>query len=289
MPMMRPCVCCRNETGLIQLFRKNGHQIVRCSVCGLHYVDRIPSAGDLKSLYGSEFFDVGRKFALDDTSPGMVNARARVDLVGNLPHVHYGHWLDVGCATGDFLKSCKDMVGTVRGVDLSTEATEQASDRGFNVHAGDFLDVPFEEELFDVVSMWDYIEHVPDPDRNFRKAMKLLSPGGYLILSTGNVESRVAATMGRYWHLMIPPRHLYFFSPTTITRLLEAAGFISIVITSPGKHVPLDFIVWKLMWMLSPRLAPSALAIGKAFRLGYLVPRINLHDIMTVSAQKPTN
>ena len=260
---------------------------MRCGRCGLQYVDRLPAPGELEAIYGEAFFAVGRKFSRDGNGPGMVNAGARVDALSTLPGLRREHWLDVGCATGDFLRCATDRVRSVQGVELSAAAARHAAARGLKVSVGDFLQVRLESPRFDVISMWDYIEHVPDPAANLRKAATLLEPGGYLALSTGNVDSLLARVAGRYWHLMIPPRHLYFFSPRTIGRLVTAAGLQVTKIETRGKRVPLDFMAWKLVSLVAPSLAPNALRLSERLRLGALAPHVNLGDIMTVYARKP--
>ena len=142
-------------------------------------------------------------------------------------------------------------------------------------------------EAFDVVSMWDYVEHVPDPAATLRKAIEILKPGGYVALSTGDVDSGMARLPARFWHLMISPKHLCSFSPVTITRLLTGAGFEAVEIARSGKRVPLDFALWKLTSLVAPRLGSGVLRACGALGLGLVVPRINLFDIMTVYARKP--
>lgn len=284
---LRPCHCCGEPSVLARRFVVRGHDIVRCGRCGLQYVNRLPSPGELDKIYGAEFFAVGRKFEDDDRSPGMINAHARVDAMGKLPNVGWERWLDVGCATGQFLLCAAGRAGSVQGVELSPAAAARAAERGLDVAVGDFLEVPVPANGFDVVSMWDYIEHVPDPVAHLRRASDALRPGGYLALSTGNVDSLMAGITGRYWHLMIPPRHLYFFAPATIARLLAAAGFDLVEIGTPGKRVPLDFLAWKLTWLAVPAIAPRVVALSERIGLGRLAPRVNLRDIMTVYARKP--
>ena len=92
--------------------------------------------------------------------------------------------------------------------------------------------------------------------------------------------------MGRFWHLMIPPRHLYFFSPVTIRKLLSQAGFEAVVVSKPGKRVPLDFALWKLASLVTPRAGSAALRLGALTHLGRLAPFVNLWDIMTIVARK---
>jgi hypothetical protein len=135
--------------------------------------------------------------------------------------------------------------------------------------------------------MWDYIEHVPDPAASLRRAFDALGHGAYLAISTGDASSLVARLTGRFWHLMIPPKHLYFFTPDTLARILGAAGFHMAALERPGKRVPLDFAVWKAASTVSPHLGPPTLRAVNRLGLGRFQPPVNLRDIMTVYARKP--
>jgi len=286
---LRPCQVCGEAAKIERRFRKGDYTIVRCRACGLVYANEIPTPAELDTIYGQTFFEVGRKFAGGPEGVGLVNAASRVSSLLELSGVGRERWLDVGCATGDFLEAAgRRGVGHVEGIELSAFAAERARARGFEVAQRDFADVSLARESFDVVTMWDYIEHVPRPADSLRKAFDALRPGGYLALSTGDVTSVVARITGRFWHLMIPPRHLYFFTPATIGRLLEGAGFGLVRLVRPGKRVPLDFAAWKATLMVAPRLAPAALGAATRLGLGRLRPSVNLGDIMTVYAQKPT-
>jgi SAM-dependent methyltransferase len=285
---VRPCHVCGETSRLERRFRSGAYTIVRCRACGLVYTNEIPSAAELEAVYGRAFFEVGQKFAGRSEGVGLVNAAARVSRLFELPDVGRARWLDVGCATGDFLEAARRAgVSEVRGVELSEYAASEARARGFDVARGDFASVALPPAAFDVVTMWDYIEHVPDPAASLHRAFAALRPGGYLAISTGDAASLAARVMGRFWHLMIPPKHLYFFTLDTLVRLLQGAGFLMVRIDKPGKRVPLDFAAWKAAVMLAPSAAPAVLRAAGRLGLGRLQPSINLRDIMTVCARRP--
>ena len=284
----KPCNLCGDKDVIEFLYRRRNYTICRCGNCGLVYVNDQPTRTELNEIYSAEFFRVGRKFSSDVCGPSVVNARKRLNALLALPKVGQTQWLDVGCAIGDFMTVAKECVDTVVGIEVSSFASSQARKRGLaNVIEADFLEVNLEKEQFDLVSMWDVIEHVRDPTATFSKAFNALKPGGYLTLTTCNIESLFARCMGRRWHLMIPPRHLYFFSPTSIQTMLESMGFVLFSISKPGKHVPLDFVAWKLANLFAPFAERFVLRGAEVIGLGRLAPVINLGDIMTVIAQKP--
>ncbi len=284
----RPCHICGETDRLRRRFRRSGYTIVRCESCGLVYTNEIPSGDELAKIYDAGFFAVGRKFSDGAESVGVVNAKQRIGRLLALPGIRRERWLDVGCATGDFLAAAAGAgVRDVRGVELSAFAADRARRRGFDVQATSFDNATLDAAAFDLVSMWDCLEHVIDPAASLRKAFGALRPGGYLAISTPDAGSRMARVAGRFWHLMIPPQHLHFFTPKTLARLLEQAGFAMNAVERPGKRVPLDFAAWKAAVIFVPPLAPAVLAAATRLGLGRVQPSVNLFDIMTVHARKP--
>ena len=284
---LRPCNLCGEQTALRILYCRFGHTIVRCENCSLVYLDEIPSSETLESLYAKGFFE-SSKFSAGENSSSYRNALARVEWALALPGIRKGRWLDLGCATGDFMLAAGKQVAEVHGSDVSAYAIQQAQVRGLaNTQAGDFARLEYPTGNFDFISMWDLIEHLPDPRAALDKVLRLLRPGGYLAISTGDVGSMVARLSGRFWHLMIPPFHIYFFSRRTIHRYLKQAGFKDVRISFPGKHVPLDFLFEKSLRLVSPARSAKVARHIYCSPLGKVKLPINFFDIMTVSARKP--
>ena len=286
--ILRQCNLCGEQKAIRFLYYKAHYAIVQCQSCSLIYTNEIPSRAELNTIYSSDFFTVGAKFTDSPTGGGHGNAEQRVKQLLTLADIGLDKWLDVGCATGNFILAAKPFVTEIYGIEISDYAVSQAKRRGLsNLVVGDFLEVELRKDQFDMVSMWDVIEHVTDPMANLRKAFQILKPGGCLALSTGDIDSKIARLTGRFWHLMIPPRHLYFFSRSTIELMLAANDFSSVSIQYPGKRVPLDFMLWKLTNLFVPRASSKVVGITTLLRLGKIAPVINLGDIMTIYARKP--
>lgn len=283
----RPCNLCGEQTDIRFFYKRNGYQIVRCNHCGLVYLSDVPTSEKLDALYSEAFFTSSSKFDTAENNPSWVNASKRVEWALKAPGVGTAAWLDVGCATGDFLLAAKPRVSELHGTDVSVYALEQARARGLqHLKQGDFASLSYPAASFDLIAMWDVLEHIVDPADALRKAFGYLRPGGYLALSTGDIESFSSRLTGRFWHLMIPPFHTYYFSKETITRYLQQTGFVDVEISYPSKVVPLDFMLEKSLRLISPtlsrRVAPALAKLG----LGRLRLPINLFDIMTVRARK---
>ena len=141
----------------------------------------------------------------------------------------------------------------------------------------------FEEGSFDLVTLWDVVEHVPDPQDLLAKVHRLLKPNGTLILETQNVDSSFAGLLGRRWQHYKHEEHLYHFNPDTIRRLLSASRF-QVVRNTPafgGKYVSFGFIAER-----AGRLSPVAGMLLKPLNLLKKVSvYLNLRDEMIVVAR----
>lgn len=206
---------------------KDPHRILRCAGCGVAFLEDQPSEGDLRSLYDEGYFRAAADGRGYEDYPGCRPALVRTfrkRMRRLLPHVGSGRVLDLGCAHGYFLEALPRSFSGV-GVDISAHAVGEGRRRGLDVRQGPLGEGMFEEGSFALATMWDTIEHLRDPERTLALLHRAVEPGGILALTTGNVDSLAARISGRRWHLYTLPEHLWFFSPGSLSRLLETSGF----------------------------------------------------------------
>ena len=133
-----------------------------------------------------------------------------------------GKLLDIGCAAGFFLKVAKDMSWETYGIELSDYAARYAREEfDLNVQTGTTETIEFPEKYFDVITMWDVIEHLPNPRSFIRDISQLLSKNGLLVLGTPNAESLAAMLKRKKWCHFNPPEHLFYFGPSTLQNLVQ--------------------------------------------------------------------
>lgn len=289
-PDLRPCNLCGEQRAIRTLFQRFNCTIVQCQVCSLVYTNEIPSRAEIDDIYDANYYDKGAKYTELSKSVSRANAEQRVTQLLLDANVKQDQWLDVGCATGEFISEARHMVKEVYGVELSAYAVNIAKERGIEgISVGDFLDTEWDHNKFDLISMWDVIEHLPDPVSNLKRAFQLIKPGGYLVLSTGDITSITARLFGRFWHLMTPPEHQYFFSPSTIKRMLNFCRFDLVSIRHNGKRVPLDFMLQKVSRLLYPAATKRVSQLATWLELDKIIPIVNFGDIMDVTARKPVN
>lgn len=221
----RPCIACGAAQPEL-VHRKDGFSIVRCTGCDLHYVGEDPATIDFGAIYGEAYYTGGtdQVFAdyLGEEKSRRASARRRVWGLRLLRS--RGRLLDVGCAAGFFLIEAQRHY-QVQGVEFSDFSARFARERfGLDVFTGTLKQAQLPAAQFDLITLWDVIEHVPDPDVVLAEAARLLKPDGRLVLTTGDIGSRYARRQGGQWHLLAPPWHLYYFSRETLARLGAAAG-----------------------------------------------------------------
>jgi len=292
-----PCRICNSKSSL-KLFVKDNLYIVRCKACGLEYTDVSPDAGSLKKLYGETYFRSGGRgtsyFDYLSEGPAMaLNAKRRLAGIERFKKPDAdSRLLDVGCATGFFLKAASPR-WNASGVELSEFASSYARDTaGLSVKTGTLKEASYPDRSFDVVTMWDVIEHLPSPLEDLAEARRIMKDEGLLVLTTGDAASFFARMCGRFWHLYNPAQHLSYFSNDTIGLLLNKAGFKVLRIERGGSLFTLAYLTSGIA-MYYPFFISRALhKIVDNMPLKKLKFYVNLGDIMTLYAAKtshPTN
>ena len=129
-----------------------------------------------------------------------------------------GRLLDIGCGTGDFLKTCSTSGWSVTGIEPNRKARTLAeqkieSDRIYS-SLQELSDS--DTEGYDVITMWHVLEHLPDLYEQIARIKSLLNPQGSLIVAVPNFNSSDALHYGAHWAAYDVPRHLWHFSRSSI-------------------------------------------------------------------------
>jgi SAM-dependent methyltransferase len=204
-----------------QLGGQEQFTLVRCSQCGLIY--QSPRPTDMEPYYPQEYapFDEEKQQATNRVLAFLQarDERALRRLVGRV-----GCVLEVGCATGEYLLALRQHGWEVTGVEFSGHAAAIARQRGLDVHTGDLLDANLPAEAFDLVLLRHVLEHVPSPSAILVEIRRMLVPDGKVSVLLPNFDSIERSLCGAYWHGYDLPRHLFTFTPDTLTDMMERAG-----------------------------------------------------------------
>lgn len=231
-------------------FEEPPYHVMRCLECGTGVVS--PRRADLEAIYADGTYWRSQS----PKTLGYHDYRAAEPLylrtfrrrlafaLGDGPRS--GKALDVGCAAGFCMAVMRELGFKAYGVEVSADIASHAVEHfGFDtVHIGSLQSAAFAERTFELITMWDVIEHVADPSGLLRSARRLLKPGGVLVVETQNIDSVFARLLGRRWHHYKHAEHIYHFTPSTVRRLLTSTGFALQTLTPRygGKYVSLDFI-----------------------------------------------
>ena len=272
-------------------FRDGPFSVVTCADCDLTYVTpRLKDGALLAQVYDEGYWssssakDRGYTDYRSDAPLYLRTYKKRVSVIRR----HFaqpGRVLDVGCAAGYFLDVMRAEGWVVTGIEPSDAIRPQAEERlgRENVRGGLLSEAGFPERSFDLITLWDVIEHIPDFVGALRTARRLLAPGGKLLIETQNVASRAAKVLGPRWQHYKHAEHIYHFHPATLGVALERGGF-RVLENTPrlgGKYVSLAFLserAARLSPALSFLLSPLRLFRGTAVY-------VNLYDEMIVVAE----
>jgi SAM-dependent methyltransferase len=245
------CPACGAISTARLLYMKQGYPIHRCTNCGLGSTE-LNGRFDLSEIYSSHYFSGGRSDGYSDYLGSEPVLRREFQLT--LRNLHAagrsaGRLFEVGCAFGFFLMEARSAF-EVSGVEVCAEAAAYCQNQGLDVDAGGVTEDRLAQRgPLDVVVMLDVIEHLADPLEVLRMAHRQMNPGAHLLITTGDWESFLSRCMGRWWRLMTPPQHLFFFSRKTITAMLGRAGFRVVRIDRPSKRVPVSLVLFQFARM----------------------------------------
>jgi len=270
------------------LCRLGPYAIVQCSRCLLAWTEG--AAVEPEHFYDESYFDsVENDKGYNDyfslASAMGRTSRARLRRLRRLvPGART--LLDAGCGPGFFVKHATDAGLDACGLEVSEFAARVGRERlDQRIVAG-----PIDDEHltqvggpFDLITLWDAIEHLHAPDEALRSLAERLAPGGVLALSTGDITALVARFSGPHWHLYNLPEHLWFFSVQALKRLLRRAGLEVVDVQREVCWYTAQYLIDRLAASLCRRPVP----LPRPEILQRLSVPITLLDIVTLHARKP--
>ncbi|MBI4055130.1 MAG: class I SAM-dependent methyltransferase [Elusimicrobia bacterium] len=205
--------------------------IVRCRSCGLIRADPLPAPEELGRLYNQGRASPLSYYALSREADRKTFHRI-FQILSRVPGFPAsGRLLDVGSGAGTFLECASEKGWEALGLELAQESVRYCRQRGLSVAQGTFDDLPHQVGPWDFVFMGDVIEHLRDPRRVLQGIRERLQPGGFLLISTPNIDSWAA----RQFQIK-PQEHLYYFSASTLTRILCGTGYETVFVHRFDRH-----------------------------------------------------
>ena len=261
-----------------------GHhaQIVECQQCGHIYANPRWAGDEILDAY-TAVTDVtyvqeraGRELTFQK------HLRAMEKRVGQ---ANGRSLLDVGAYIGVFVEAACQAGWRACGVEPSEWAACVAQKQGLQVIHGTQYAPELVGKQFDVVTMWDVIEHVADPSGEIGKAYELLAPGGWLVIHTMDISSLVAKMMGARWPWLMD-MHIHYFSQRTLGQMLQKNGFELVWSGAEGRYLRLNYLVSRIDALSHP-IGRLANWVVRGLRLGHVAVPLNFGDLFTVYARRP--
>lgn len=135
--------------------------------------------------------------------------------------------LDAGCAMGDLLARVKDR--RLYGIDFNAEYLAVAAERGIETTLGELEAMPYHDETFDLVVTTDVLEHVLDEKVVIREMLRVLAPGGILIVRSPDSEDLSGYLDPEYPYRFV---HLRRFDDPSLRLLFDRIFEVQVIETS---------------------------------------------------------
>ena len=259
------------------------HTIVQCNQCGFVYTNPRWWGGQILNHYQA----VEDVLYLQEREGRVLTFQRHLKPLQAITGPPAGRrLLDVGCYTGIFVEIAAAAGWDAWGVDPSSWAVGEAQAAGLQVVEGTLFTAGFPDGHFDVITLWDVIEHVSDPAAELCQAYRLLRPGGVLVVHTMDINSLFARLMGHRWPWLME-MHLFFFSQRTLRQMVERVGYRVIRSEPQGRYTRLGYLVTRVRAFSRPA-AWLMERLVNGLRLNSVAAPINLGDLFTLYARKPT-
>ncbi len=216
--MLEICkICGSSKTEFIGF--KNNSRLIRCKQCGVIYVESPPSWDIIESRYNNDYHCYSEAVSL----PKEIIYDYFLKEIKRIKGLKI---LDVGCGMGEFLELVVDNEGKPYGIEFSDYASDFVAKKGIKVcnqnAEGKFC---YDSKLFDIVTMWDVIEHLYNPGKALSEINRVLKKDGFLILSTPNFSGLTRLLFGFNAYQISLPEHLFYFNLDSIKNILNKHGF----------------------------------------------------------------
>ncbi len=220
------CLICNN----FDLSPLNNYQkcyLVKCNSCKFVFAKRIPTYEELVAEYSSAYT------RNDHISPITLKRYEEIFKHLNKFKVN-NNILDVGAGNGHFLQAAKRNGWNAYGTEFEQRAIDRCVSKGITMHLGKLNPENYRPEMFDIITSFEVIEHINNPIEEIKNFNALLRKGGLVYLTTPNFNSISHTLLREKWTIFNYPEHLSYYTPSTLKKLFESAGFKKKLIKTTG-------------------------------------------------------
>jgi 2-polyprenyl-3-methyl-5-hydroxy-6-metoxy-1,4-benzoquinol methylase len=254
--------------------------IVKCSQCGFVYVNPRLQKHELLNIYTDNYFD--------NDAVGYLHYKESRELRTK----NFGKWvddavscfeipadcraLDIGCAAGYCLDVFRTRGWSAYGVELNKEYALQLKQDGHKVYNAPLLEINFDER-YDIITLFDVIEHLADLQDHFAKLHSILNDKGVIVMITPDYNSLQRKIFGKKWFQFKPIEHINYFNLSTLKKLAGASGLKIVQHKKAGQYSNLAFLENRLRRYGFEALLPL-------FRMATKISGLNRRDLYVDTA-----
>ena len=210
------CLIC-NSTALKPLKGYEATHLCKCQNCGFVFAQAIPTMEELEKHYEGYSRN-------DYLSP--ITIKRYNELLDYFEQFRKtGKLIDVGCGIGYFLEEAKKRGWEVYGTEFTDEAIKICEAKGINMQKGVLSPEDFDPNSFDVITSFEVLEHINNPQEEINNFHKILRKGGLVYLTTPNFNSLLRYRLKSAYNVITYPEHLSYYTKRTIHRLFKNKGF----------------------------------------------------------------
>lgn len=279
-----------------EFFLKSPNRILyQCCRCNLIYVWPKPKKEFVKNLYQKEYYQLasGKKILgyRDYEKQEIVLEtyfKKKLEQINKLVGGRRGKLLDIGCALGYFLELANKDGWDVSGLDISDYVVGQVRKKELRVVKGELIQQKFKPNSFDVMTIFQTVEHDLEPSRLLSEIRRVLKPGGVLILTTPGQKGILLTLLGKKWHGWQVEGHVVWFDKRSLKLALKKAGFRKIKVKN-------DLLVWSSLIdtfeaikerypnIVSKTLSGIINLLPRQVRQAVIIPQLDLQRLSAIA------
>jgi 2-polyprenyl-3-methyl-5-hydroxy-6-metoxy-1,4-benzoquinol methylase len=223
---MSTCVVCECESSILFCSRGGDNRYVSCTSCGHVYERHIENTFETEKAIDKKathhISGPKQQWDFSEIKKSQV-FRPRLVTVGK--YTAPGKLLDVGCSNGAFIEAANAYGWDASGVELRESSASFAQARGLKVYTQPLQDLQLAKGSFDTITLWQVLEHIPDPPDLLNECGRLMRTGGTVAFSTPNIKSIGWKLLKSDWPAIEPGCHHHLFGCRTIDMLMKKCGF----------------------------------------------------------------
>lgn len=224
-PTHQTCLLCSSRD-LIELPKFSNDYLTKCRKCSFVFCKRIPTDQELLAVYA--------KYPRNHTISPITIKRYHELLDIFESYRKTNKMLDIGCGDGYFLREAKSRGWQVYGTEYTDNAFEIGKQKGIIMHQGVLDPGNYHPNEFDIITSFEVIEHINNPQPEIQNIKKILRPGGVFYVTTPNFNSVSRFLAKKAWNIICYPEHLSYYTAVSMNRFFKNEGFKKIKVETTG-------------------------------------------------------